>query len=758
MRPAFLLALLVPLAALAQDAPGLASDAPRGARAATEPDPTALRAKGRAGDDGGDLTAAWLGTPQWLEGVPFSGSAFDGGAYYGRDWFSGSSVSAFSDVPVEIVLDEAVTTLGRIWRRDRGYADDGVGSFRGAAYDVSDPDSPRRLNVTFVEDNRLCGGADRLWDPAVDQVGCREYLYVMASDYDSDGSTYGERSPFDGDFDLAYVLAMRVPVGRALYESSPATLALGVPTLRYLSTRVPTNGLVELGAVYTPEAGLPDGATIGFTFAADGDSPAAVGTTIPAGAEPLEVSGSLDGLDASRFYTFRAVIEDASGAVIRESRGVRVRPRVQLNATLASRWSERGSWADVWGYTAPDGREYALVALQNFGLSVIDVTGGTAAEVGFVPTASGARDSKDVKVVGEYAYLVNEVGPIQIVSLANPAQPRQVGTLDVQPGIGNGGAHNVAVDGGYLYVTGGRTSGNAGLRIYDARTTPEAPTLVSEYRPDHFTTPYYHDFYVDGTTGYGPNIYGGGVDILDLTDPANPTRVSTFSYPQSGAHNVCGTADGRYIFVGDEIGTAGNWTRVFDVADPLNVELVAEVIVDAQAVVHNCYVTGDLLHIGHYTEGYRVFDVSDPTAPTEVAFYDTFPEGTYGFGGVWSIYPYFPSGQVAVSDRNTGLYMVDLTLQPIPTEPPVLPGPPTLTVGPNPASGVATVRAVGLPSGSVRVAVYDARGREVRVLLTGETAGVVEVALNTSALAPGAYVVRLEGEQMALSQTFSVVR
>jgi hypothetical protein len=249
------------------------------------------------------------------------------------------------------------------------------------------------------------------------------------------------------------------------------------------------------------------------------------------------------------------------------------------------------------------------------------------------------------------------------------------------------------------------------------------------------------------------------VDILDLSDPANPTRISTFGYPGSGAHNVCGTTDGRYMFVGDEIGSAGTWTRVFDVADPLNVELVAEVIVDPNAVVHNCYITGNLLHIGHYTEGYRVFDVSDPVNPTEVAFYDTFAESVVGFDGVWSIYPFFPSGRVAVSDRNTGLYVVEVNLSSVPTEPlPETPLPLALRATPNPASGAVAVSATGLPEGAARLTVHDLLGREVAVLFTGETSGTVDATLDARGLAPGVYVVRAEAGAVSLSQTITVVR
>lgn len=43
----------------------------------------------------------------------------------------------------------------------------------------------------------------------------------------------------------------------------------------------------------------------------------------------------------------------------------------------------------------------------------------------------------------------------------------------------------------------------------------------------------------------------------------------------------------------------------------------------------------------------------------EEGFFDTYPSNNNAnFNGVWSIYPYFESGVIAISDINTGLYLV----------------------------------------------------------------------------------------------------
>ncbi|HLA64006.1 MAG TPA: T9SS type A sorting domain-containing protein, partial [Rhodothermales bacterium] len=94
-----------------------------------------------------------------------------------------------------------------------------------------------------------------------------------------------------------------------------------------------------------------------------------------------------------------------------------------------------------------------------------------------------------------------------------------------------------------------------------------------------------------------------------------------------------------------------------------------------------------------------------------------------------------------------------------PAEPGSAPTALTLTAAPNPVRGTAAVR-YGLPAGAaVRLALYDALGREVAVLADGvQAAGTHEAALDAAALAPGVYVLRLAAGADARVMRVSVVR
>ena len=96
-----------------------------------------------------------------------------------------------------------------------------------------------------------------------------------------------------------------------------------------------------------------------------------------------------------------------------------------------------------------------------------------------------------------------------------------------------------------------------------------------------------------------------------------------------------------------------------------------------------------------------------------------------------------------------------------------VPGATSLTVGalaldapyPNPASGEATV-AFALPSeGAVRVALYDALGREVAVVAEGTfEAGQHTAKFDASAMPAGVYILRLDAEGATRTQRMTVVR
>ena len=79
------------------------------------------------------------------------------------------------------------------------------------------------------------------------------------------------------------------------------------------------------------------------------------------------------------------------------------------------------------------------------------------------------------------------------------------------------------------------------------------------------------------------------------------------------------------------------------------------------AIDHNGYVVGDNYYLANYRAGLRKIDISqiDSKVMTEVGFFDTFPSSDgSGFSGAWSVYPFFNSQNIVISDINRGLFVV----------------------------------------------------------------------------------------------------
>ena len=81
-------------------------------------------------------------------------------------------------------------------------------------------------------------------------------------------------------------------------------------------------------------------------------------------------------------------------------------------------------------------------------------------------------------------------------------------------------------------------------------------------------------------------------------------------------------------------------------------------------------------------------------------------------------------------------------------------------VAPNPAAGAAALTLRVPTQQAVRATLLDALGREVAVLLDAEVApsAGARIAVDTASLAPGVYVVRVEGDTFAETRRFTVVR
>jgi choice-of-anchor B domain-containing protein len=321
-----------------------------------------------------------------------------------------------------------------------------------------------------------------------------------------------------------------------------------------------------------------------------------------------------------------------------------------LNVTQLS--SVPGGLRSLWGYTDGSGREYALCC-ATANLKIVEVTNPAAPAIRATVPASGT-DLKEVKTYLNYAYCINQSGPLQIVDLQYlPDSAKTVGNYN---GPTYNGGHTIIIENGYAFVC--KNGANpTDLRILDL-AVPTAPVEVG-----HFTHPDAgtifadaHDCFVRGNTCYVANLAAGWV-VLDITNITSPTLQAEVTYPGNFTHNLWTDTSGQYLYTTDE--NVGGHIRVWDVSDVNNIVEMNDYSAAPNRIVHNCHALGDYLHVSYYTEGIRILDITLPDLPIEVGKYDTYPQGSSAsFQGCWGIYPYFPSGTIIASDITNGLIVM----------------------------------------------------------------------------------------------------
>jgi choice-of-anchor B domain-containing protein len=371
---------------------------------------------------------------------------------------------------------------------------------------------------------------------------------------------------------------------------------------------------------------------------------------------------------------------------------------------------------DCWGYVSPSGREYAIIGTER-GTNFVEITDPSNPVV--IDWVDGPDSLwRDIKTYQNYAYAVSEGGSgIQVMNLAN-IDSGNVTLSGTVTGPGTTATHNVAIDevSGYLYRLGGSSEG---MRIFSL-ANPANPSYVGSW-----SSRYIHDAQVVTYTS-GPNagkqvvfacggLNGGfdqtGLTVVDVTNKSNIQVLDQVFYPNSAySHQGWLSPDLNYFYLGDEIdedGVTPSTTHMFNVSNLSNVTYAGSFNNGLKASTHNLYTKDSRIFAANYTSGLRIFDASNPTNPTEVAYFDTYPgSNSDGYNGLWNVYPYFPSGTVIGSDLERGLFVWSVEEPTIIIE---LPGGPPDLIDPSGESLAVTISETNpgdLAAGSAKL-VYD---------------------------------------------------
>jgi hypothetical protein len=345
---------------------------------------------------------------------------------------------------------------------------------------------------------------------------------------------------------------------------------------------------------------------------------------------------------------------------------------------------------------------YAFVGhMSDRGTSIVDIRDPRRPKlVARIPSPPNTHGHK-VQVVGDVLLVNREripltsgpyVAGLDVYDVSDPLEPRP---LAFWP-CGGKGVHRMTYwEPPYAYVTAGADDvSNQFLAIVDL-SDPTRPQTVGRWMLPGMamgdTAPpawgadmivKLHHAIVRDHVAYSA-WWDEGIVILDVSDPAAPAFISQlrFDQPVSRASHTACPLPGRAVLVVTEErwdegcqGVAPN-TRLVDVADPRRPAVSAVFPVPegdfcargGRFGPHNVHeprpgslIDGSTVYLTYFNAGVRVYDVSDATAPVEIAWY--IPDPPPGQAAIQLNDVFVAAdGLVYVTDRlGGGLYILEL--------------------------------------------------------------------------------------------------
>ncbi len=354
---------------------------------------------------------------------------------------------------------------------------------------------------------------------------------------------------------------------------------------------------------------------------------------------------------------------------------------------------------------------------------------GTSAEDVVVYTALfGPRAGRDIAAVGLQwcggsRFDTNADRGLQLWDVTNPAAPVQIGYL--RTACCTRGVHEFEVEHradlgrtfAYATVPTSRypdgtspsgyrdVNGDGDFRLIDI-TNPAAPFQVSDFGIQDVGGPFTSGQGCDADPNYGHgaepsedgklvflSYWDTGFVALDLTSPASPQFLGRTIYPSNAdgdAHSSIYDPARKLLFSADEdfcktsgpgTETGYGYLRIWDYSDPAAPEQVgsfrtqSSLGLGAQGSgdysIHNPFLVGTDVYLSWYSDGVRVVDAGDPTAPEEVAYFIP-PAGQNPvkppqrgvlsqMPQVWGVVVDEETGLIYASDMNSGLWILRRT-------------------------------------------------------------------------------------------------
>ena len=425
-----------------------------------------------------------------------------------------------------------------------------------------------------------------------------------------------------------------------------------------------------------------------------------------------------------------------------------LKAQVAENVNLLFNWNEDtlvGSdefgnvYNEIWGLVV-DNREYAIIGSTN-GTHFFDVTNPQSSyETAFVMGRAVGPEiiHRDYHDYQGYLYAVSDEGASSLQIIDISTLPDSVSVVYDSSDLFER-SHNIFIDTAKarLYTTNGD--------IYSLED-PLDPKFI-------YNTPLLssHDVYVQNDTAY-INRGTQGFAIVDfsqtsLENQSHEVIGTLVSYADQGYnHSGWITSDGNYYAMADE--TWGMRMKMLDISDFSNIEVIALFGsgVDINSIPHNQIINGNYLYTAYYHDGFYVHDISNPSIPILMGYYDTFePNHHDSYMGAWGVYPFLPSGNILLSDMQTGLYVFEVNYENPLSDDEMLVN--KTKIYPNPSDGIINLELTSVS----KVELYNFQGSKFYA-----ASDVLNLQIRTDMFSEGIYILKINDNKGTSTHKISI--
>jgi hypothetical protein len=157
--------------------------------------------------------------------------------------------------------------------------------------------------------------------------------------------------------------------------------------------------------------------------------------------------------------------------------------------------------------------DYAFVAGGPAGLQVVDVSSPTDPQVAVTLPLTGS--ASEIKVDGSVAYLTTDGGGLFKVDISNPLTPTVIGTYPIEAFV-----TDLQLSGDYAYVT---AQDSLQFHVIDITGSGNLPLVASLQMGGYLSRSC-----ISGDSIYVASYIPDVIHVVDITDPLSPVDVSTF--------------------------------------------------------------------------------------------------------------------------------------------------------------------------------------------------------------------------------------